>query len=238
MAKKPGPGRCVHCLNHFEKRNWDHVLPRAWYPNTTPSNLYKWQVPSCKPCNEEYGALETDLLIRLSLCLDPSDPDTAGIVARGLRAIDPSAAHGQADRRSREAKRNQLRREMLEGNQIPTFATYPNFGLREGETTADRGAILVPAESIRKLAEKIVRGITYLQDGKFIEPEVSIDFFALTDAGARPIIEVLDAHGEVFSRGPGIVVQRARAEDHSDAAMYCITLLGRFKMYAAVGVDG
>lgn len=236
MAKKPGPGRCVHCLGHFEKRNWDHVLPRAWYPETTPPNLYKWQVPSCKPCNETYGELETDLLIRLSLCLDPAHPDTAAIVQRGLRAINPGAARGQRDRRSREAKQAQLQREMLEGADIPSGGIYPNFGLNHGETVAGRGAIRFPADSIRRLAEKIVRGITFLNDGRFIESGTPIEFFVLTDEGSRPLIEVLATHGETFARGPGISIQRVLALENDASAIYCITIFSRLKMYVTVGV--
>jgi hypothetical protein len=127
---------------------------------------------------------------------------------------------------------------MLEGENIPTVATYPNFGLAPGETIEGRGAILVPAKSIHRLAEKIVRGITYLQDGRFIEADTPIDYFALTDEGAKPIIEMLEKYGENYARGPGILVQRAVAEANEAAAMYCITLFGKFKMYATVGVDG
>ena len=61
MAKKKlGPGKCVHCLKDVEERNSDHVFPESWYPDSTPPNLEKWQIPSCIPCNSEYGKLEQD----------------------------------------------------------------------------------------------------------------------------------------------------------------------------------
>jgi hypothetical protein len=165
VAKKPGPGRCVHCLKQFDKRNWDHVFPRSWYPDTTPPDLYKWQVPSCKPCNDAYGRLEEDLLVRLSLCIDPDAIESAGIVARGLRAIDPSLARGQQDYRMRKAKKEKLAREMLQGNAIPGDGIYPNLGERWSRSREEQVALPVPAESIRRLTEKIARGIYFLEDG-------------------------------------------------------------------------
>src|SRR4051812_3199374 len=69
-------------------RTWDHVFPRAWYPDTTAPDVYKWQIPS-HPCNRDYGAMEEDLLFRLALCVDPHVPETAGIVQKALRSMKP-----------------------------------------------------------------------------------------------------------------------------------------------------
>ena len=80
MAKRPPPGKCVHCLSDKVERTWDHVFPQAWYPDTTPAHLYKWQIPACLRCNKEYGEMEDDLLFRLALCIDPEIPETSGIV--------------------------------------------------------------------------------------------------------------------------------------------------------------
>jgi hypothetical protein len=54
--------------------------------------------------------------------------------------------------------------------------------------------ILVPANGFRRLTEKIVRGIYFLEDKKFIEPPYFIEFYALTDDGALPIREQLDPY--------------------------------------------
>jgi len=53
-------------------RTWDHVFPRSWYPDNTPKDLEKWQVPACQPCNANYGKLENQLMILLGMCVDPS----------------------------------------------------------------------------------------------------------------------------------------------------------------------
>ena len=58
MAKNPEKGKCVHCLKVPVDRTWDHMFPKAWYPDTTAENLEKWQVPSCRECNQRLGKLE------------------------------------------------------------------------------------------------------------------------------------------------------------------------------------
>src|SRR5580704_2378724 len=74
MAKKLGPGKCVHCLKDVDARNSDHVFPESWYPDSTPPGVEKWQIPSCIRCNSDYGKLEQDFFVKVGLCLDPFDP--------------------------------------------------------------------------------------------------------------------------------------------------------------------
>jgi hypothetical protein len=180
MAKrKPKPGRCVHCLKIFDDLTWDHVFPEAWYPSTTKPNQYKWQVPSCKNCNKEYGVLENDLLTRLSICLEPSDSACAGIFDKGMRALDPKYARNEKDRKFRQAKREKIQRELWVGEAIPQKYLYPGFGLYTQLPTQEQGAVPISSDSVKKLAEKIVRGIFYIEDKIFIEPPYRIDSFVL-----------------------------------------------------------
>ena len=234
MASKPGPGRCVHCLAYFDNRNWDHVFPKSWYPDTTPPNLAKWQIPTCYACNEAYGKLEQDLLVRIALCLDSLIPETAGIVARGLRSIDPNTAHSQNDINARHAKLVQLRGDMLLGGLTPTEGIYPNFENQWGGKAEDQGAIRVSADSIRKLTEKIVRGIHYLESKEYIEKPYAVTFFAITDEDAMEITKTLKAHGERYAREPGIEVLRILAPEDGNIAFYSITIFGKLNMYASV----
>jgi len=63
MAKKSSNTRCVHCLEYFEELTSDHVLPKAWYPDDTPDNLEKWQVPACS----EYSGTRAHLTLENNL---------------------------------------------------------------------------------------------------------------------------------------------------------------------------
>ena len=237
MARKPPPGKCVHCCNHSDKRNWDHVFPESWYPTNTPQNLEKWKIPTCLNCNKEYGVIEQELLIRLALCLDPNSSNNKGIIERAMRSIDPTKAKRQGDRRARQAKREQVRREMMVGRDIPGEGIYPGLGERWYRPVEHRAAITVRADHVRKLCEKIVRGIVYLEDGLYIEHPFDIEFFALTDSGAESFVEILNKIGQVLSREPGIIVRRAVAHEDGTSSIWEITIFGQFVMYATVTRD-
>jgi hypothetical protein len=84
--------------------------------------------------------------------------------------------------------------------------------------------------SVRKLSEKIVRGIFFIEDNRLIQPPYHIDFYALTDETAKPIMEMLQKYGTVHAHEPGIVVSRAVTPEDSVSSFFCIEIWGRFKM--------
>jgi hypothetical protein len=235
MAKKrPPPGKCVHCLAENVELTWDHVFPRAWYPKTTPADLYKWQIPSCYPCNAELGKIEEDLFFRLGLCVDPFVPETADIVQRALRSYKPEFAKNDRDRAARAARIDRLNNELIEGSNIQRSAVYPGLGERWGRPPTQGLGIRVSQYSLRRLTEKIVRGIYFLKDKSFVEPPYVIEFHALTDEGASPLNELLDRYGQEYTRGTGIVIRRAVTPEDSMSAVCEIAIWGQFKMYAFV----
>jgi hypothetical protein len=178
--------------------------------------------------------MEEDLLFRLALCVDPHAPETAGIVQKALRSMKPEFAKGERDRAARAARAARLHNELLDGPEIPRSAVYPGLGERWGRPPTQGLGVPVPARSIRRLTEKIVRGVFFLEDDRFIEVSHSINFYALTEEGAAPIKELLDRFGREYAREPGIVVRRAVTEDDPMGALFEIDVWGQFKTYASV----
>jgi hypothetical protein len=221
-------------LKETDRLNWDHVFPYAWYPDSTPKDIYKWQIPSCIPCNNEYGVLEKDLMIRFGLCLEPDDEACKGIVEKALRSIDPDQAKNEKDRKARLGKRRQIIRQTMEGDAIPDEAIYPNFESRYAIPDSERVAVTISKKSVDRLAEKIVRGILYLENGVFVDESYEINIFTLTDSGAASIVETVRRFGEEHSKGPGIVVLRAIVPDDNISSVFVITIWGRFKTYLVV----
>jgi hypothetical protein len=237
MAKKLGPGKCVHCLKDVEERNSDHVFPASWYPDSTPPDLEKWQIPSCIPCNSEYGKLENDFLIKVGLCLDPNDPASKSIVETSLRALKPAAGRNPRDAQHRLNKGRKVLAEALQGNQIPDHGVFPGLDNRWSVPGEDPVAILLPVESFERITEKIVRGIYYIEDGIFIEPPYEIDFYALPEDGIATWKDALDRFGSVYAREPGIVVRRAVAHEDGISSLFEITFWKQFKTYASVSLS-
>lgn len=235
--KRPPIGKCVHCLTDNVHRNWDHVFPKSWYPDTTPCDLEKWKIPSCYKCNEEYGVLEEDLLLRLAFCVDTDAEEASGISTKVLKSIDGHSASNPKEASIRIAKRKKLLAELLHGDDIPQEGTYPGFGEHWNRPKDDQVAINIPAHSFHRLTEKIVRGIYFIEDKHFIEPPYSIEFYALEDKSATPINELLARFGNEYARGPGILIKRAVEPTEGVTAIIAIEVWGKFKMYAVVKPD-
>jgi len=234
MARKPGPGICVHCLTEVPKRNWDHVFPQGWYPDTTPENLEKWKIPSCKRCNDEYGRLEEDLGIILSACVSPESAQASGIWKKTLRALDYSHGKNEKDRRAREKKKQKLLEMMRRGGEIPDHGIYPGLGERWERPRNEQVALLVPARHLQKLAEKIVKGLAFIEDSQLIDASTEIEHHVVNEEGAQPIVDALEKFGKGYSRGPGIEIVRAVTPDDGVSALYKITVWGELVMYVSV----
>lgn len=237
MAKNPDNGKCVHCLKDPVDRNWDHMFPKSWYPDTTPENLEKWQIPSCIACNARYGKLENDLLGRLALSLDSRNPASAGLAEKALRAVNPQAATNEGDAAARDARARKILGEMLKGQQIKTANVIPGLGERWGRMTEQQQAIKIPDGSLNAIAEKVVRGLVYREDDAFIEPPYKIECF-LDGEHAKPTKDILNKAGKVFRREPGLEIRRAVAGEDPRSALYEITLWDQLKLYATVSKPG
>ncbi len=214
--------------------NWDHVFPESWYPDTTSSDLEKWKVPSCIPCNDKYGVIEKDFLIRIGLCLDPDDPACSGVIAKALRSIDPSKARGKKDAKHRAKKRDQILKQMIPIKDVPVTNVYPGFGADRWPDEELTAAITISKESLVKITEKIVRGILYLEEGVFVSDDYQIDTYVLSEQGAAESIKSVEKLFVVHSREPGIIVKRATVPDDKKSSVIEIEIWGQFKMYSIV----
>jgi hypothetical protein len=172
--------------------------------------------------------------LRLALCLEPGVPECAGVVEKALRSIDPDFGRNDKDKRIRERKRRQILGQVMVGEEIPEKGILANFEDRWGTKRERRTAVRVPEKSLRRLAEKIVRGVRYLENGTYIEPPYEIEFYALTDEGALPLVSALEEHGKTYAHEPGIRVQTVVTPEDGVSSLFCITIFGRLKLYASV----
>jgi hypothetical protein len=233
MARPPKPGPCIHCLKDFDSLNWDHVFPQAWYPDSTPNGLEKWKIPTCYKCNKEYGVIEKDLLVRIGICLDIDDPDTSSIAQKALNSVNPDRAKNSKDRKARKALKRKITSNLIDPSVVPKESIYPEFGPEKAvEQTA---GITLPKIGLERLAEKIVRGISYIEDGLLIRPPYEVSVYIMHDISAFPIIQLLRDHGTIHEREPGIEVVRAVLPEDSSIGLFSITIWKKFKIYAFVG---
>jgi hypothetical protein len=234
MAKNPNIGKCVHCLKDPVELTSDHMFPKAWYPDATPENLEKWQIPSCAECNNRYSKIEGDLLNRVALALDTKHPASAGLVDAALRAMNPDAGRDEKDAAARVARAKKILGESLKGEQIPEEAIMPDLGERWGRPKSEQRGVQIPKASLTDKTEKIVRGLIYREDRVFIEAPYKIETYIVDDEGAKTCKEMLDRAGKVFKREPGLEIRRATVEGDERTGIYEITFWQQFKTYATV----
>lgn len=232
--RPPPPGPCIHCLNQFEKLTWDHVFARAWYPDTTPDNLEKWEFPACLDCNQKYGALEADLLTRLGLCVDPKSAAAAGISEKALRSIKPEFAKNPKDRKLRQLKREKILREIAWMSSLPEEGYLPNFGPQPGVIYPTKLRVPVHHDQLAQLGTKLVRGITYAVDHKMIPPEYEIGVYFVENKNAEEQLTLLNRWGQSEHRGPGVLVTRMFSVDDPVLALYKIDIWGKLRIFASV----
>ncbi len=234
MARRPPIGKCVHCLKEDQPRTWDHVFPESWYPDTTPRGVEKWKIPVCTPCNADYGKVEQDLLLRIGLCVDPHAVEAAGIPPKVLRSLNPAFAKDEKDRKARQRKREEMIAGFLAGNEVAAGAIYPGFGEKWGRSTEEQTAVRIPKSSVDRLTEKIIRGIGYIEDDRFIDFPYRVTIYPPAPVEVPQVSGLLEKFGAVHACGPGIVVRRAVVPEDGLSALYEVTIWGMFRSYGAV----
>jgi len=228
-------GRCIHCLEQSEQINDDHIFPSAWYPDDTPSDVERWTVPSCLKCNKDHGINEQELLIRLGLCISPQDARACGVAAKALRSITPAAGKSERDKRARQAKRREILKDVELQDKPPEIGIFPNFGPDPSISYENFMVLTIKGDRLIKLGKKIVRGLTYHFENRFIEndrEEIEVHF--VHDRDAVNVVEMAKRFGQSFHRGPGISVIRAIAGDGSNAGIFIVEIWGRVKFYVTL----
>jgi hypothetical protein len=172
--------------------------------------------------------------VRVALCLDPNDTASSSIVAKAMRSMQPESAKSDPDRVAHVKLTNRIGSERIDGPLIPAEGLYPNLGERWTRPAGSGIALSIPARLFQRITEKIVRGITHLKTGQFIEPPYKFDFYATNEDDSTPIQDFITQYGKEHAQEPGIVVRRAAMPNRGISAIYMIQFWKQFKTYAAV----
>jgi hypothetical protein len=223
MPKKSLKDRCVHCLRFTDDITDDHVFPASWYPENTPATVQRWTVPCCRPCNKYLGEMESDLLVRVALCLGPKPESAKGIYERALRSLGIDAGElAPEEREHRENRLLKLKAELIPvtaGEQMP--GAIPGLGLNPSPAGY---VVPIPWAGLSIMAEKIARGCEYkLKNKKFVEPP-----YVVKTLVSQPDIDPqFMSHRKVNDFGPGCQVVRIFATDDENVIQYRILIWGK-----------
>ncbi len=224
---------CVHCIEKPGNTD-DHLVPRSWYPDSTPGGQEKWKFPACESCNNDYSKLENDLLFRFAICLEPNDARAAGIPERALRSINPNAAHNDRDRRARQNRRNRFQAEVQFSARAPQEGVLQGFGPRPGTEYKEFGSIRVAVSDISKMVRKFAKGLTYIEHTCYLDSRYAIRWLPTTAQSHPTIDKVFSRLGSTRVQGPGVILQRAAASEDPAQSFMRIVLWGCLSVYIAV----
>ena len=93
--------------------------------------------------------------------------------------MDPAHARNQRDREHRINRRKKLFSQLIPSHVVPLESVFPGFGPYRDAAREDQIGIGLPKDAIEALVQKIVRGITYVLDGKYIEDDHKIEIFSV-----------------------------------------------------------
>ena len=230
--------QCIYCLRSLKKaeKTVDHVIASSWFTETTPHNIEKWRVPSCRSCNHKYGRFEDDIGLRMAMCVDPEDPAAAGIYAKAKRAIDPTEGRNEKDRLARKRKREKLLGEFRVMRSLPTHGLLPSF--QPNWDNGSRLAIFVSAKDLESLVKKWVRGIHYLTLDRLIKRDDDIDILHVRDDVADEAFREIKHRATFLRKGPGVVIMQATASEKGESmTLYGFEIWGQYRVYASVDED-
>lgn len=234
MAKKFKNTRCTYCLKHFAELTSDHVFPKGWYPDTTPQNLEKWQVPACKECNTKYSKVEGELLQKIGLCIAPDQLAALGIADKVLRSLNPKHARNAIDRRHREKSRDKVLQNLIPATHTPSESIVPGFGPWPGAELFEQYGIPVSKKSLNLLGEKLIRGFTYEMYARYIEADHKVSVWLAHEQHARQLIESIRHYGAEYHRGPGIKIGAAYTPEDPISGAFEIIIWGKLHLYGAI----
>lgn len=239
MAKRPPPGNCVHCLQHFQDLTWDHGIPDSWYPRGVTSEKIK--APSCRPCQERLAKVERAVLLPLALCLDPNDPLASGVPQAVWRSLDPTLAAKPGMTESEVERERRARTKLLEETRArlfqPTPEEYccavPGFGLADAKGNLTAIKCLHETE-LQTLGEKFARvALWVMRNHLLVPPECRVKAHILDPAKTNEFDAII-RRGEALDIFPGIRVNLQSAADSAFAHLLLFELWGRFKLYVSV----
>jgi hypothetical protein len=230
MAK--GPGRCVYCLRDVPRITVDHVIPRSWFPNSAAVKQSMWTAPCCTTCNNNYSRIEKNLLERLGLGLDPSDPVVGDIARKAARALKPSFGRNLKDSAMRAKKRQIIISEVRELAGTPLKGVLPYFGPRDGHSAETLASFKVSSAELEALGCKFIRGMIWMLMGMYLGEEYQIDCYISTEESDREFFDgFYEKMGKRYELSPGVVAVIVQSEKMPGA-------LFRFRVWNKLVLSG
>jgi hypothetical protein len=168
----------VFCLARPAKEG-EHVLPKSWYPSTTPETVQRVIVPVCTVCADEFEKAERAFAHPLLMAIEPTSPEVVGVSQAFQRSWQFDRAPTDREARHRAGRLRKLAREM---KFVPTPTdgrVYPQVPGRtpDGKEISVSPAFEIPGSVRQRIAEKFARGFHFAECREPLPLAADITFF-------------------------------------------------------------
>lgn len=146
---------------------------------------------------------------------------------KAIRAFDPAAGKSHGDAAKRAQAREGLIARLTVGAGIPTEGIYPGLGERWDRPKQEQVAVRIPKSDIDALAEKVVRGICWIDGEEYIEADQSVDVYALAEDSPPALVFRNPPTGveiRSYERQPVATVQRLVSDGSPRSSLFRIAL--------------
>jgi hypothetical protein len=168
----------------------------------------------------------------MGMTVEPQHFASLGINRKAWDALDPSRARNDRDRKMREALHRRIRDRLQPVTDATRSAVVPNLARCEQDRLRYAHGVAVRAEHFTELCRKLVKGVTWIVNGSYIDEKQYI----LECGPSRPDL-VFDAWiasvANDFSMPPGLVVKRLGADDDPVCALFQITIWHQYQFMAS-----
>jgi hypothetical protein len=168
----------VFCITRPAEEG-EHVMPKSWYPSTTPQTVQRVVVPVCGVCADEFEKAERAFRDPLLMASEPDHPDVVGVAQAYQRSWQFDQASTARDARHRAGRLRKMATEIKFVATPKDGGNYPQFVARidDGRYVSVSPAFEIAPAARKRIAEKFVRGFHFGECGEPLPLATEILFF-------------------------------------------------------------
>ncbi len=228
MAKRPPPGRCVHCLATFDVLTWDHGFPVSWYPHGPSAE--KPKAPSCVACQQEIERSERAALLPLALGLGPTEAASFGVPQAALRSISPELATTEREREARQRRRDEVLRKLMR----PASSEGALPGWRAEDVGSGELALPLSKVDLVVVGKKVARiALWFLREKQFVETSHRLSVHVVDHVTVGGV-DALVRRGDSREIAPGARITVRTAADDARTHLLLFELWDRLYFHCSV----
>ncbi|GEM_PF-5392432 len=213
----------------------EHVIPFSWYPDSTPTNVQRWTVPSHKKCNASYSLDEQYVFEKLATTVPPDLNAAKGIWDRVYRGLNPAAGKNEKSSNARRRARTRILNSFVPTDEITSEMIRHGFKSITNDSPAPE-LLLLDAERLGRVITKITDCAYYYLTGS---PPTGVYDYRFNIVGLEQFAHAWTERGEHLNwarLGPGVAIGNAITSDTTGSGALIQVLLWDSIMFEGIYV--